>query len=74
MATGKLSNIFKKQVKFLLFSFLFIAASLVGILLFSLYGFYVIHPSLYLVTLTMGIGWGATALVSIHETYKGNLH
>lgn len=65
--TDKLKRIFRKQVNFLLSSFLLIVASLVGMILFYLFDFYIIHPTIYLVTLAMGIGWCATAIVSIYE-------
>lgn len=43
----------------------FIILSLFGIILFIRTGKYLIHPSLYIITLLMGTGWGATAIFSI---------
>lgn len=61
----KLSNLLKLQVKFLIESLLLIIFSILGLIIFFSSGKYIIHPTLYLVTLTMGTGWGLTALHSI---------
>ena len=60
--------VLKKQIEFLLTGISFIIFSLIGLLVFSAKGSYIIHPLLYIFTLLMGIGWSLTAIVSM----KGN--
>jgi len=58
-------DVLKEQIKFLIMAICFIIMSLIGMIVFNRTGFYIIHPLLYIITLLMGIGWGATALASI---------
>lgn len=66
-------SIINEQIKFLLVSFAFIFVSLIGMIFYYRIGFYIIHPVIYLVTLLMGVGWGATAIFSIKNN-KVNLY
>ncbi|EOU1463790.1 hypothetical protein C4D21_03365 [Clostridium perfringens] len=55
----------KVHTEFLLISTITIIISLIGLLLFSATGFYIIHPSIYIIGILMGIGWGATCITSL---------
>lgn len=55
----------KVHIEFLLISTITIIISLIGLLLFSATGFYIIHPSIYIIGILMGIGWGATCITSL---------
>lgn len=65
MSLYKLVEIYDRQIKFLLFSLSFVIMSLVGIILYNRSGYYIIHPTIYLLTLLMGLGWTCTAIGSI---------
>jgi hypothetical protein len=62
----------KRKIIFLLISVGIILVSLVGIILFLRTSFYIIHPSLYVLTFIMGMGWGITALYSFK--YEDNTY
>lgn len=70
----KFHQIIKEQISFLLLGIVFTIVSLIGISVFYGIGYYVVHPTLYLVTLLMGIGWSATALMSIKNNKGDSLH
>jgi len=65
MSLYKLVEMYDRQIKFLLFSLSFVIMSLVGIILYYRSGYYIIHPTIYLLTLLMGLGWTCTAIGSI---------
>lgn len=71
MKLEKVKNLNKEHMEFLLVSFLTVVLSLIGLLIFSIKGLYFIHPSIYLLGLLMGLGWGATALMSIYKHRGG---
>lgn len=68
----KMNNIFKEQLSFLLYGNALLIMSLVGISLFYATGFYIIHPTIYLITAIMGLGWSLTAIMSIRGNDEGD--
>ena len=64
----KIFDILMEQINFLLLSLFTVIFSLAGMAIYYTVGFYFIHPLTYLVVLLMGIGWSATAIVSIKCT------
>lgn len=66
MKLTKIKKINKINIEFITVSFLTIVISLIGLLIFAINGFYIIHPIIYVLGIFMGIGWGATALTSIY--------
>lgn len=65
MKSKVLYNVLKKQLGFLISGIAFIIVSLVAISVYYRTGLYIVNPLLYIITLLMGIGWSATALISI---------
>lgn len=65
MKINRIRSLNQVHIEFLLVSFITIILSLVGIIVFSVSGFYIIHPSIYMLLFIMGIGWGATAIASV---------
>ena len=63
----RINRLNKEHIEFVLVSFLTIFFSMIGLLIFSVNGLYLIHPSIYILGILMGIGWGSTALVSIYK-------
>ncbi len=62
----RIKSLNKEHIEFLLVSLLTIVFSLIGLLIFAIKGLYIIHPSIYILGIFMGIGWGATALTSLY--------
>lgn len=58
------------QMKFLILSCFTIFFALIGLLVFSITGKYILSPMLYIIIFFIGIGWGATAIASIHCNSK----
>lgn len=67
---NNINEVLKKQLKFLATGIITIILSIIGMIIFHYTGLYIIHPVIYLVTLLMGIGWTATAIVSILNNKK----
>lgn len=67
MKLNKTKELNKIHIEFLAVSFITIIFSLIGLLIFSMNGFYIIHPSIYILGLFMGLGWLATVAASIHK-------
>lgn len=65
MKLNRVNQLNKVHIEFLLVSAMTIILSLIGLLVFSVNGFYIIHPSLYILGIFMGLGWGATCITSI---------
>ncbi|GEA33627.1 hypothetical protein [Clostridium diolis] len=67
MKLSKTKELNKIHIEFLVVSFITIIFSLIGLLIFSMNGFYIIHPSIYILGFFMGLGWLATAATSIYK-------
>lgn len=65
MRKDAINQMKSKQTEFILLSTGTILLSFIGFIIFYTTGFYIVHPSLYLVILMMGIGWLATAITSV---------
>lgn len=72
MKINGIKELQKIHISFLLISSLTIIFSLVGLLVFSASGFYIIHPSIYILGIFMGLGWGATCITSIITRRREN--
>lgn len=70
MKINRINGINKIHIEFLMSAFIAIIISLIGLIIFSINGFYLIHPYIYILGIIMGIGWGATAITSIRCNYK----
>lgn len=66
MKISRLNRINKIHLEFLMSAFITIIISLIGLIVFSINGFYIIHPYIYILGVVMGFGWGATAITSIY--------
>lgn len=58
-------KILKPQKELVITGILTIISSVILMIIYYNTGDYIIHPLIYLVTLLMGIGWGATGMASI---------
>lgn len=65
MKLGKVKKINRAQAQFLSVSFITIVLSLIGFIIFLISKSCIINPVFFIVTLFMGIGWGATAIASM---------
>lgn len=70
MKIDKIKNLNKVHLEFIFVSTFTLVISLIGLLIFGMSGFYIIHPSIYIMGIFMGIGWGATAITSIVKTRR----
>lgn len=61
----KASSIKKVHVEMISISAILVLICIIGFSVFSSSGIYLIHPSLYLFGIIMGLGWGATAIASV---------
>lgn len=43
---------------------------IIGLVIFSVTGWYIFHPTLYIMLVAMGLGWLSTAIASILEGRK----
>lgn len=68
---NKIHRVKIEQIKFLLSGVFLMISALIGLNVFYRTGYYIIHPTIYLVMILMGVGWSATAIVSIKD-YKGD--
>ncbi len=68
----KLQKLNKIHTEFIVTSFSTIIISLIGLLVFSATGFYFIHPTIYILGIFMGIGWGTTVVTSIYFSRRKN--
>lgn len=54
-------------LRFILVSVITLILSAAGLIIFSLTGKYIIHPSIYIVGVIMGLGWLSTALTLVFK-------
>lgn len=64
------NKLLKPQIEFLIVSIIILLLSILGLIIFHLMGKYLIHPSIYIAGILMGIGWLLTAIVSIKESKR----
>lgn len=69
----KFNKLFKLQIKFLIEGLSLVLFSLIGLIFYYKSRKYIIHPTLYIATLIMGLGWSLTALGSM-KTDKGDIN
>lgn len=72
MLEERLKALRKIQTEFLTVSVVTLLASITGLIVFIATGKYIIHPSLYIVGILMGIGWGLTATTSALTSRRKN--
>lgn len=68
-----MDKIRKEQMVLLRNGLIAIVLSIIGFVVFHMKGLYLVHPTLYIFTFIMGLGWSSTAVYSIRSTKKALL-